>query len=87
MNANPAHDLKSQERDGLVLGVELVLSTMIFAGLGWLLDRALGTAPVFTVLLGGFTFAYTVWRIVTGYDARLAQHQAERNPLRQGRVE
>lgn len=87
MNPNPAHDLKAQERDGLVLGVELVLSTMIFAGLGWLLDGVLGTTPVFTVVLGGFTFAYTVWRMVTGYDARLAQYQAERNPLRQGPVE
>jgi F0F1-type ATP synthase assembly protein I len=87
VNIDPAHDLKSQERDGLVLGVELVLSTTIFAFLGWLLDGALGTMPVFTVLLGGFTCGYTVWRIVTGYDARMAEHQASRNPLRQGPAE
>ena len=84
MNPNPAHDLKSQERDGLVLGVELVLATAIFAGLGWLLDGAVGTTPLFTILFGAFTCGYEVWKIVTGYDARMAQHQAERNPLRQG---
>jgi F0F1-type ATP synthase assembly protein I len=64
--------------------VELVLATTIFAGIGWLLDGAIGTRPVFTIFLGAFTFAYTIWRMVTGYDARMAEHQAERNPLRQG---
>jgi F0F1-type ATP synthase assembly protein I len=87
VNPNPAHDLKSQERDGLVLGVELVVSTTIFAFLGWLLDGALGTTPVFTIFLGAFTCAYTVWRMVTGYEARMAEHEAQRDPLRQGPVE
>ena len=87
MNPNPAHDLQTQERDGLVLGIELVLSTFIFAGLGWLLDGAIGTRPIFTIFFGGFTCAYMVWRIVTGYDARMAEHQAQRNPLRRGRIQ
>lgn len=87
MNPNPAHDLSTQERDGLVMGVELVLATAIFAFLGWLLDGAIGTTPIFAVLFGGFTCGYEVWKIVTGYDAQMARHEAERNPLRQGPVE
>jgi F0F1-type ATP synthase assembly protein I len=84
VDLNLFQDMDSQESDGLVLAVELVLSTVIFAGLGWLLDGAIGTRPVFTVFLGAFTLAYEVWKIVTGYDARMAEHQARRVPLRRG---
>jgi hypothetical protein len=34
--------------------------------------------------LGAFTLGYQVWKIVTGYDARMAEHDAERQPLRRG---
>ena len=36
---------------------ELVLTPLIFAGLGWLLDRLLGTSPLLVVVLGLFGFA------------------------------
>jgi F0F1-type ATP synthase assembly protein I len=87
VNPNPAHDFNPDERDGLVLGVELVLATVIFAFLGWLLDGAVGTTPLFTTFFGAFTCAYEIWKIVTNYDAHMAEHDAKRNPLRQGPVE
>jgi F0F1-type ATP synthase assembly protein I len=87
VNTNPFGDMSSQEPDGLVLAMELVLATVFFAGVGWFLDGALGTRPIFTVFLGAFTCAYEVWKIVTGYSAQVAEHDARRQPLRQGPVE
>lgn len=87
MDLTPFRDMSSQEPDGLVLAVELVLATTLFAALGWLLDGVLGTRPLFTIFLGAFTLGYEVWKIVTGYDAQMAEHQARRNPLRRGPVE
>ena len=87
MNLNPLGDVRSQEPDGLVLAMELVLATVIFAALGWCLDRAIGTMPIFTIAFGAFTCAYEVWKIVTGYSTQMAEHEARRNPLRQGPVE
>jgi F0F1-type ATP synthase assembly protein I len=84
VDLNPFRDLSSQEPDGLVLAVELVLATVIFAGLGWLLDGAVGTRPVFTIGFGAFTLGYEVWKIVTGYDAEMARHADHRQPLRRG---
>ena len=84
MDLNPFRDMSSQEPDGLVLAVELVLATSLFAFFGWLIDGAAGTRPIFTIFLGGFTLAYEVWKIVTGYDAQMAEHEGHRQPLRRG---
>jgi hypothetical protein len=72
----------TRQGDGLVMALELVLTTAALAGLGYLLDRALGTVPVFTAFLGGFTLAYEVWKLVKGYDLDMARHADERTPLR-----
>ena len=86
MDLNPFRDMSSQEPDGLVLGVELVLATSLFAFFGWLIDGALGTRPIVTIFLGVFTLGYEVWRIVTMYDAEMAEHTERRNPLRRGSI-
>jgi F0F1-type ATP synthase assembly protein I len=87
VNRHTTPNVSAQEPDGLVLGLELVIATTLFAFFGWLLDGVFGTGPILTIFLGAFTCAYEVWKIVTGYDARMAEHQAERNPLRRGPVE
>lgn len=84
MQPNLFSDMSSKEGDGLVLALELVATTMVMLGLGFLLDRWIGTTPVFTVVLGAFTLAYEVWKITSGYGAAMAEHEARRNPLRQG---
>ncbi len=84
MNPSFEPNLSTREADGMVLALELVFTTAILAGLGYLLDRALGTVPVFTVLLGAFTLGYEVWKIVKGYDRQLARHVEQRDPLRRG---
>ena len=51
---------------GVRVGVELVSALVVSVGLGWLIDRWLGTRPVFLglfVLLGGAAGVLNVWRI------------------------
>lgn len=56
---------------------ELALTPTIMAGVGWLLDRWLGTAPIFLVSLAVFTFVYTVWKMAKGYDVAMREQEAE----------
>ena len=47
-----------------VMGVELITGTLTWAGIGWLIDRWLGTAPWFLAigaLLGNAAGIYLVW--------------------------
>ena len=51
---------------GLRVGVELVAALVVGVAIGWLLDRWLGTRPVFLgifVLLGGAAGIRNVWRV------------------------
>lgn len=84
MTQNLLRDLSPRQGDGLVLALELVATTVVMAGLGWLLDGALGTRPGLTVVFGAFTLAYEVYKIVVGYNAELAGHIEAREPLHRG---
>lgn len=47
-----------------VMGVELLAATLTWAGIGWLVDRWLGTAPWFLAIgavLGNAAGIYLVW--------------------------
>ena len=47
-----------------VMGVELIAATLTWAGIGWLVDRWLGTEPWFLVigaLVGNAAGLYLVW--------------------------
>lgn len=49
------------------IGVELVAALIVGVGIGWLLDRWLGTMPLFLVLfffLGAAAGALNVWRAI-----------------------
>jgi len=50
-------------------GFEIVVTSVIFGFLGSLVDRWLGTSPLFLLLMGGFAFGYVVWKMVRGYHA------------------
>lgn len=47
-----------------VMGVELITATLTWAGIGWLVDRWLGTEPWFVAigaLLGNAAGIYLIW--------------------------
>jgi hypothetical protein len=84
VNPNLFRDLSPREGDGLVLAFELVATTMLMLGVGWLLDGFFGTRPVLTVVLGAFTFGYEAWKIAAGYNRELDRQIEARTPLRRG---
>jgi F0F1-type ATP synthase assembly protein I len=57
-------------------GMEFALTPAVFAGLGWLLDRWVGTHFVFTIgflILGVVGMFVRTW---IGYDAEMRRHEA-----------
>jgi len=64
-----------------VMGVELITATLTWAGIGWLVDRWLGTEPWFLAigtLLGNAAGIYLVWLRAARMDAIEARDQAQR---------
>lgn len=57
--------------DGMSRAFELAITPLVFGGLGYLLDRALGTAPVFAVGLAVFAVIGMFIRIWIGYDLEM----------------
>ncbi|WP_419919741.1 AtpZ/AtpI family protein [Candidatus Poriferisocius sp.] len=57
--------------DALSIAFELVATPALFAFFGWLIDRALGTGPAFTLALGLFTAVYAGWKAMRTYSARM----------------
>ncbi len=73
--AKPARALEGAD-DGLTAAFELVLTPALFAFFGYLVDRWLGTTPLFIPLLAGIVAAYEVWKLVTNYNARMRSHES-----------
>jgi F0F1-type ATP synthase assembly protein I len=49
---------------GAVMGVELITAVLMWAGIGWLIDRWLGTGPWFFAigaLIGNAAGLYLIW--------------------------
>ena len=58
-------------------GFELAASIAIFAGMGWLIDRFFGTAPVFIIVLTVLAFVGNFARMWYSYDAAMAKLEAD----------
>lgn len=71
--------------DGMSIAFELVGTPAIVGGLGFLLDRWLGTTPLFTIVLTLVALAtvagLTIWR----YNGEMRRADAERRAQREGR--
>ena len=64
--------------DGLARGVEFAGVLLIFLGLGWLLDRWLGTAPIFMVALTIFCVVGKSILLAATYNEKMKRLEAER---------
>lgn len=62
--------------EALARGFEFAATPAIFGGIGWVLDRALGTAPLFFLLLILFGFTGMFVRMWLGYDTEMRRHEA-----------
>jgi hypothetical protein len=63
--------------DGLVRAIELVLTPLVFAGVGLLLDKAFGTTPVLTIVLAAVALVGKVAAEWYRYDHRMRRHEDE----------
>ena len=57
-------------------GYELVFSPLLFALVGYGLDRLFGTVPVLTIIFAVVGLAGAVAKIYYGYRAEMEQHEA-----------
>ena len=71
-------ELRGGAGDPLSKAFELVVTPAIMGLLGFLLDRWLGTLPLFTASLVLFTLGYTVWKLYTDYDAEMARQDLDK---------
>ena len=58
-------------------GFELVLTPTVFALLGYLLDRAVGTVPLFTVTFAVLALAGAAYMLWFRYEQQMKAHEAD----------
>lgn len=61
--------------DGMSRAFELVVTPLVFGGLGFLVDQVAGTGPVFVVAFAVFGVIGTFVRLWYGYDQEMRTHE------------
>lgn len=77
MDLRDRQELYNGFGDGLARAFELAITPAIFGFLGWLVDRALGTSPVFILafaLLAVCGVGYMAW---FRYEQDMQRHEAD----------
>ena len=64
--------------DALATAFEIAATTAIFLGLGWLLDRWLGTAPIFMASLALCCIIGKSILLIAAYNEKMKRLEAER---------
>ena len=75
MNLQAKRELNTGFGDALARAFELVVTPGFFALLGWLLDRRLGTTPVFAFVFFFVVLSYVIWKMWMGYEADMKRHE------------
>jgi F0F1-type ATP synthase assembly protein I len=63
--------------DALSRAFELAATPAIFAGIGWLVDRWLGTSPLFLLVCFFFAIAGVGYMTWFRYEEEMKEHEAE----------
>ena len=58
-------------------GIELALTLVVVGGIGWLVDRAAGTYPLFTLIFSLAGFAGISAKLWLGYDLEMRKHDQD----------
>jgi F0F1-type ATP synthase assembly protein I len=75
--AGPRSDLYNGFGDTLTVAFELALVPVIFAGIGHLLDRWLGTAPLLLIVWIALAVTGLGAKMYYRYTAQMQAHEAE----------
>jgi F0F1-type ATP synthase assembly protein I len=73
---NDKRDLYNGFGDGLAKAFEFAVTPGIFGVLGYLLDRAIGTLPLFTIILALLCIVGMFLKTWYTYDADMRTHEA-----------
>ena len=76
MESRARRELNNGFGDAMSRAVELSLTPAIMGFLGSLLDRWLGTWPVFAIALFVLTLVYVIWKMFMQYSADMRAHEA-----------
>jgi F0F1-type ATP synthase assembly protein I len=76
MNLDAKRELNTGFGDALARAFELVATPGIFGFLGWLLDRQIGTTPLFAIVFFLIVLSYVVWKMWSGYEAAMQKHES-----------
>ena len=63
---------------------EMIVTPSIFGFLGYVLDRRVGTLPLFMLVFSLFTLGYMVWKTWARYERQMQREEAS---LRERRAE
>lgn len=63
--------------DNVGRGMDFALVTLVFLGIGWAIDRALGTRPAFMIGCVVFAVAGQFVKMYYEYEATMRGHEAE----------
>ncbi len=80
---DPLFDLRAKQElhsgfgSAYARGWELALTPVVFGGIGWLVDRAVGTSLVFTIAFVLFSFAGVFVKVWIGYDADMRRQESQ----------
>lgn len=61
--------------DALSMAFEMVATPALFAFFGFLLDRTIGTTPLFILLFSCIALTYTIWKTLKGYERRMQKYE------------
>ena len=77
MDLRAKRELNNGFGDALSRAFELAVTPAIFAFLGWLLDRWVGTTPLFTIVLLFFAVCGVGYMTWFRYEEEMKQHEAD----------
>ena len=64
--------------------MDLALTVLLFLGIGWVLDRWLGTDPLFMIVFVTLALVGGGARLKYSYDESMRRHESERAAKRAG---
>lgn len=76
MDLSQRRELNNGAGEALTRAFELVLTPLIFASLGWMLDRRLDSFPLISLGFFLFAFGYEAWKHLRRYSAEMDRQQA-----------
>ena len=76
MDLRQRRELNNGFGEALSRAFELAATPAIFAGVGWLLDRWVGTAPLFLIVFFFFAVAGVGYMTWFKYEAEMKEHEA-----------